>query len=71
MKKWKMPKWMKPYADDICNTGDNDQDRVKVVERLANGRTDIVINMPLAVLESCVHSQVLLLNKLHADGKLK
>ena len=64
MKKWKMPKWMAQFEPFIRNTGNND------IARLVNGRTDAVINLPLAVLEACVQSQVGLLDSLYQKGWL-
>ena len=63
--RWVMPEWMKQYEGLIRNTGGN------TVERLVNGRTDPGINLPLAVLEACVYSQVELLEVLHEAGLLK
>lgn len=63
-KKWKMPKWMEPYRPLICNTGGNS------VEDLMNGHSDARVNLPLAVLESCVISQVKLLTGLQEQGQL-
>ena len=64
MKKWKMPKWMQPYADCIVNTGGND------IEDMVNGHADPLVNLPLSTLQACVKSQVSLLNQLHEEGML-
>jgi hypothetical protein len=61
---WAMPDWMRPYAEFIRNTGGND------IEALVNGTTDVWVNAPLALLEVAVHSQVALLQSLHAAGLL-
>lgn len=63
-KRWVMPKWMEPYRDDILNTGGN------TVEDLVNGNTKAAINLPLAILEVAVSSQVGLLSKLYSEGRL-
>ena len=62
MKKWKMPKWMRPYATCIVNTGGND------IEEMMNGHADPFINLPLSTLQACVKSQVSLLIRLHEEG---
>ena len=64
-KKWKMPKWMKPYEEHICNTGGNP------VKDMMNGNADPRINLPLSTLQACVKSQVIMLNVLHEKGMLK
>lgn len=63
-KPWTMPAWMEPFREDFTNTGGNS------VERLLNGTTDARVNLPLAVLEACAQSQVLLLDRLHRKGRL-
>ena len=55
MRKWKMPKWMKPYEPLIVNTGGND------VTDMVNGHADPLINLPLSTLQACVKSQISLL----------
>jgi hypothetical protein len=64
-KKWTMPAWMKPYAEHIFNTGGND------IEDMMNGDASPLINLPLFTLQACVKSQVLLLEILHREGKLR
>lgn len=64
MKKWTMPKWMKPYEALICNTGGNN------VEEMYNGNADPFSNLPLSTLQACVKSQVILLTTLHDKGLL-
>jgi hypothetical protein len=64
MPKWTMPKWMEAYREFICNTGGN------TVERLMNGTTNPIVNLPLSTLECAVKSQVILLEILHKNGKL-
>lgn len=62
--KWQMPGWMEPYRELICNTGGN------TVERLMNGNTNPIVNLPLSTLECAVKSQVILLETLHKRGRL-
>ena len=64
-KKWRMPAWMKPYAAMIVNTGGND------VVDLMNKDVDSRINLPLAMIQVCIDSQVTLLTALHDKGHLK
>lgn len=64
-KKWVMPDWMEQYRDFICNTGGNS------VEELMNDDSRMDINMPRALLSSCVSSQVYLLNRMHKLNLLK
>lgn len=64
-KEWIMPKWMEPYRDLIANTGGN------TVEKCFNSKATLQINMPMAILNISVTSQISLLNKLHDEGKLK
>lgn len=64
MKKWKMPKWMRPYERFIVNTGGND------VTEMMNGNADPLINLPLSTLQACVKSQVSMLYQLHEHEKL-
>ena len=71
MNKWVMPKWMRPYAAHVTNTGDGDKDRVKVVEGMYNGTADPRINLPLSTLQACVKSQVAMLYCLHQAHLLK
>jgi hypothetical protein len=61
-----MPDWMEPYREMINNTGGNS------VEALMNNHSPNLgqTNVILAVLISCVDSQVQLLNTLHREGKL-
>lgn len=64
-KKWKMPAWMRPYANDIVNTGGND------IEELMNDHDTIVqVNAPRAMICACVKSQVALLELLHSRDQL-
>lgn len=63
--KWAMPKWMDKYKGCINNTGGNS------IEELVNGRTCVGVNMPLAILEMCVQSQVTFLVALKKAGFLK
>lgn len=62
--KWKMPDWMRPYAEHVTNTGSNQLDRVAVVEEMYNGDADPRVNLPLSTLQACVKSQVALLYRL-------
>ena len=62
--RWTMPEWMKKYESLITNTGGNS------VERLVNGRTNPIINLPLSTLEACVYAQVQLLQVLYEKGLL-
>ena len=62
--RWRLPKWMQPYAVYIVNTGGND------VEEMVNGNVDPFINLPLSTLQACVKSQVALLERLHIEGRL-
>jgi hypothetical protein len=64
-KAWIMPDWMEPYRQAFCNTGGN------TVECLVNGDTDPVINLPVSTLEACVKSQVLFLEALKRQGRLR
>ena len=64
-KVWKMPTWMEPYRSLICNTGGNS------IERLVNGMTDPIINLPVSTIEFGVKSQIGLLENLKAKGLLK
>lgn len=64
MKKWTMPKWMREYEPLIVNTGGN------TVAEMMNGNADARVNLPLAMLQACVESQVALLWALHGKGKL-
>lgn len=63
-RKWKMPKWMEPFRESICNTGGNS------VEDMMNGCADPLINLPLSTLQACVKSQVALLYALHEKEAL-
>lgn len=63
--RWTMPKWMESYRSFINNTGGN------TVEDLMNKFTPMDVNMPLAILECCVSSQVALLTTLHTKGLIK
>lgn len=63
-KKWKMPKWMEPYREQIVNTSGN------TVEDMVNGNASPIINLPLSTLQACVKSQVLLLGNLHTNRML-
>ena len=63
-RKWKMPKWMEPFRDDICNTGGN------TVEEMVNGNADPLTNLPLSTLQACVKSQICLLERMAHGGKL-
>lgn len=67
-KLWKMPAWMEYHAHRFANTGR--EPTPAAIEELYNGRTDPVINLPLSTIEFGVISQVALLNRLYADGKL-
>jgi hypothetical protein len=64
-RKWKMPKWMEPYRQHICNTGGNQ------IEDMVNGDADPYINLPLSTLQACVKSQVSFLETLHEKGMLR
>lgn len=64
-KPWVMPKWMEPFRPYIHNHGGNS------IERLMNGNTTMRVNMPLAILEVAVSTQVTLLENLHREGLLK
>jgi len=63
-RRWKMPKWMKPYAPLICNTGGND------VAELVNGHADPLVNLPLSTIQFGVKSQVIMLLRLKNAGYL-
>jgi len=63
MRKWKMPKWMVPYAANITNTGR--EPTVEAIEFMYNDDASPLINLPLSTLEACVKSQVGLLYRLH------
>jgi hypothetical protein len=72
-----MPDWMKPFARLIENTGDAysgeppDEHFVQVVEAMMNRKVNARINLPVAMLQIAVESQVLLLKRLHAFGLLE
>lgn len=64
---WKMPKWMEPYRDLICNTGGNS------IEELMNDdgtNSNVFNNAPRALICVAVKSQVGLLQDLEAHGFL-
>ena len=63
---WKMPKWMKPYRDIICNTGGN-----SIEELMNDHKTNAFNNVIRAALIVSVNSQVTLLHRLHENGLLK
>lgn len=64
-KEWEMPDWMEKYRGSINNTGGN------TVEECVNSKATLRVNMPMAILNIAVTSQVGLLNTLHARGELK
>lgn len=66
---WTMPDWMRPYIGCFNNLGTYPSP--EEVEKLYNGKTLIMINAPLALIECCVHSQVEMLTALHKAGMLK
>jgi hypothetical protein len=62
---WKMPDWMEPYRGSFANTGGNS------IEELMNDRTtDGGNNIIRSALIIAVESQVILLNRLHHEGRL-
>lgn len=64
---WTMPAWMEPYRESFDNTGGN------TVEGLINALSERGLyrsNQVLWTLAITAESQVKLLYKLHADGKL-
>ena len=64
-KRWKMPRWMLPYAPLIRNTGGNP------IEELVNDHTTTArVNMIRAALCITVQDQVALLESLYARGML-
>ena len=64
-KGWVMPEWMEKYRGSINNTGGN------TVEECVNSKASLQVNMPMAILNIAVTSQVGLLKTLHARGELK
>ena len=58
MPKWTMPEWMQPYRDDFIEELMNDTD------------SNMFNNAIRAALCIAVKSQVSLLEKLHAEGRL-
>ena len=64
-KKWKMPAWMEPYRELFTNTGGNE------IEELVNDTDSNMLNNSVrAALCIAVISQVGLLERLHAQGKV-
>jgi hypothetical protein len=66
-----MPKWMEPYTALICNTGGWITPDHAMNCRGDKDNCDLAVNGPRALLCTAVHSQVLLLEKLHAKGWLR
>ena len=64
-KGWVMPEWMEKYRASINNTGGN------TVEECVNSKASLQVNMPMAILNIAVTSQIGLLKTLHARGELK
>lgn len=62
--KWTVPAWMEQFIPLIHNTGGNP------VPEMMNGRATPDVNLPLAVLQACVKSQVGLLVTLRERGFL-
>jgi hypothetical protein len=59
-----MPDWMKPLEEHFANTGG------WPVEELMREKVNSRINLPVAMLQVAVESQVILLKRLKAAGKL-
>lgn len=62
--KIEIPDWMTPYLPLIGNTYGND------VEELVNRKIDSPYDFVVALMQSCVESQLGLLTRLHKRGAL-
>lgn len=60
--KWVMPEWMKPLQHYFANTGGNE------IEDLMNRDVDARANLPVAMIQVAVESQVIMLNRLRGAG---
>lgn len=69
MDRWEMPEWMEKYREHIGNTGGNSVE--DLLDRLANEKSLMKTNWPVAVLAIAVESQVDLLKRLHRAGLLE
>jgi hypothetical protein len=66
MEPWTMPEWMEPYRDLFYSTGGNS------IEDLMNDHDTNTFNNQIRwVIIVGVRCQVALLERLHADGRLK
>jgi hypothetical protein len=68
--KWTEPAWMRPYVEHLANTGGWITPAIAMNCRGDKDGCDLAINGPRALLCTAVHSQVRLLERLHAHGLL-
>lgn len=67
---WTLPDWMRPYVEHIVNTGGWITPEHAMNCRGGQDGCDLAVNGPRALLCTAVHSQVMLLERLHARDLL-